>query len=289
MKLALGTVQFGMPYGVANKTGQVALNEARDILKLASENGIDMLDTAIAYGNSEQRLGEIGIQGWQVVSKLPAVPKECENIAQWAWQSVEKSLKNLRVDSLHGLLLHRPQQLLEKEGGRLYDALALLKQQGKVSKIGVSIYAPSELDAIFSSYQIDLVQGPFNLLDRRMIETGWLARLASEGTEFHARSLFLQGLLLMDKRDRPAKFQRWDAIWTIWHDWLKESRLSPVQACLRYVLEFTEINRVIVGVDSQAQLREIVAAIEGRCPPLPADFECGDLDLINPAHWASIE
>jgi len=284
-KIALGTVQFGVPYGIANSQGQVSREGAAAILGYAQSNGIDTLDTAIAYGNSEQRLGEIGTQGWQVVTKLPAIPEGCGDVAEWAVSSVQGSLHRLNCTSLYGLLLHRSQNLLECDGARLYDAMQELKQDGLVKKIGVSIYDPSELDSLCSRYRLDLVQAPFHFMDRRLIHTGWLERLRQQDTELHARSVFLQGLLLMSPDERPRKFERWASLWTKYDAWLKDVGLSPLQACLRYALSFPEINKVVIGLDSLAQLKEILQASEGLMPAIPEDVQTNDLDLLNPARW----
>lgn len=288
MKLALGTVQFGLPYGIANQSGQVAQEEGKAILQLAAGNGIDTLDTAIAYGESEQRLGEIGIQGWQIVSKLPAIPEGCADISQWAVEAVNGSLQRMNANSLYGLLLHHPRQLLEKDGDKLYRALQQLKQNGLVEKIGVSIYAPSELDSLCGRFQLDLVQAPFNILDHRLIDTGWLTRLSELGTELHVRSAFLQGLLLMSPTARPKRFAPWDRLWFEWDSWLNNNGLTPLQACLRYALSFPQISKVIVGVDSQQQLNEVLIASLGALPKTPAGLKTSDLDLINPANWAAL-
>ena len=286
MKLALGTAQFGLKYGIANQQGQVSHDEAKAALALARAHGMDTLDTAIAYGDSEQRLGEIGIRDWRVVSKLPAIPEGCSDIAQWVVAAVRDSLGRLRVENLYGLLLHRPQQLLEKNGDQLYRVLQRLKQDGLVQKIGISIYDPSELDNLCSSYQLDLVQAPFNIMDRRLIDTGWLTRLAEQGTELNVRSVFLQGLLLMAENDRPPKFDRWAPLWSEWHVWLGDTSLTSLQACLRYALSFSEISRVIVGVDSFNQLNEILQAAQGPAPQTRDALKTDDPDLLNPARWA---
>lgn len=284
-KIALGTVQFGMPYGIANSQGQVSRDEAAGILAYAQQSGIDTLDTAIAYGNSEQRLGEIGTQGWQVISKLPAMPKDCADVEAWVRNSVLDSLQRLNCTCLYGLLLHRPQNLLEGKGEQLYGAMQRLKQEGLVTKIGVSIYDPSELDALCSRYRLDLVQAPFNLMDRRLIDSGWMARLKQQDTELHVRSAFLQGLLLMSASDRPGKFDRWGALWERYDDWLKDVGISPLQACLRYAMSFTEISKVVIGVDSLSQLKGILQGAEGAMPMVPEDIQANDIDLLNPAHW----
>lgn len=288
MKIALGTVQFGLPYGIANSQGQVALSEASAILGYAQQQGVDTLDTAIGYGNSEQRLGEIGVQGWRVVSKLPALPENCPDISTWVEQSVQGSLQHLRQPRIYGLLLHRPQALLEADGEQLYGAMRRLKEAGLVKKIGVSIYDPAELEALCSRYTIDLVQAPFNLLDRRMIRSGWMERLRRMGTELHVRSVFLQGLLLMDAESRPSKFGRWQTLWSRYEAWLKETGLTPVQACIRYALSFPEIEKVIVGVDSLAQFKGILQAAEGSPFSVPEDVQSEDTDLLNPANWSQL-
>ncbi len=288
MRLALGAVQFGMNYGIANQDGQVSVDEAKAIIEFSRASGIDTLDTAIAYGDSEKRLGEVGIQDWQVVSKLPAIPENCRDITQWVTDTVNESMQRLKVKNLYGLLLHRPQQLLEQESDQLYRALQQLKYEGLVQKIGVSIYAPSELDALCSRFKFDLVQAPFNVIDRRLIETGWLTRLAEQGTELHVRSVFLQGLLLMRPSDRPQKFARWDVFWSKWDEWLAHNGLTPLQACLCYALSFPQIGKVIVGVDSLPQLKEILMAMAGPSPKIPDGLSISDINLVNPANWAAL-
>lgn len=282
---ALGTVQFGLPYGIANRTGQVMRNEAAAILDYAWSMGLNTLDTAVAYGESEARLGEVGVGQWRVVSKLRAVPQSCKDLAGWVQESLTGSLERLRIPRLRGLLLHRSQQLLSSQGDALYRALVILKEQGKVERIGVSIYGPDELDAIWPRYKLDLVQAPFNILDRRLAISGWLTRLHQAGAEVHVRSVFLQGLLLMEAVKRPATFDRWQALWQQWHRWLDDQALSPLQACLGFALSQPEIDRVVVGVDSLKQLQEILAAIDTSVVIPPKTLMSEDLDLINPSNW----
>jgi len=288
MKLALGTVQFGLAYGIANETGKVGYSEARDILREARKAGIDTLDTAIAYGNSEQVLGEIGVNGWRVVSKLPELPAGCSDVPGWVERQVTESLQRLGIDRLHAVLLHRPDQLLDSRGDALYKALSDLRERGQTGKVGVSVYSPQQLDRLFEYMHFDLVQAPLSVLDRRIVESGWSERLRKMKVELHTRSAFLQGLLLMSSSDRPAKFDRWQPIWNEWDRWLQTTGLSPLEACLRYALSADGVDRVVVGVDSCDQMREILAAASGRLvdfPDWPASIEP---DLINPSAWNSL-
>jgi aryl-alcohol dehydrogenase-like predicted oxidoreductase len=285
MKLALGTVQFGLNYGVANTSGQVSSEIAGAILQHAQQAGIDTLDTAIAYGESESVLGNIGVQPWKVVTKLHAVPDACTDVTQWVKSQVQGSLRRMGIDSLHGLLLHRPGQLLEGIGAELYAALQSLKADGLAGKVGISVYGAAELDAFHGRYAFDLVQSPFNILDRSFVDSGWAQRLKNDGVEVHTRSALLQGLLLMPKEKRPAKFERWKDVWSEWDRWLSETGLSPLQACLRFTNTLDCIDRVVVGVDNVAQLEEIISAAEGLLPSLPQFKILQDDRLVNPATW----
>jgi len=284
-RLALGTVQFGLPYGIANRAGQVAHPEVEDMVQLAASSGIDTIDTAIAYGDSETCLGTLGVQSFKVVTKLPTVPDNCADVSDWITQQVSASLARLGVTTVYGLLLHRSEQLLGTNGAVLYRALQALKDNGKIQKLGVSIYSPSELDALIPKYQFDLVQAPFNLVDRRLYRTGWLQRLKDRSVEVHVRSVFLQGLLLMSRTEMPAKFETWSDLWHRWEQWLAARDTSSVQACLAFPLSFPEIDRVVVGADSVSQLAQILSASNSRSLCELPDLQCEDENLINPAKW----
>jgi aryl-alcohol dehydrogenase-like predicted oxidoreductase len=287
-RLALGTVQLGLPYGVANGTGQVPAAEAARIVERARVAGVDTLDTAVAYGDSQRRLGEIGIAGWRVVSKLPPLPAEERDVAGWVERCVAQSLAALNVTSLHGLLLHRAADALTDRGPALRAALERLKARNVVRKIGVSIYDPAVLGDVQARFPLDLLQAPFSILDRRLETSGWLERLMRDGAELHVRSVFLQGLLLMSQRERPAKFGRWSALWRAWHAWLERESLSPAEACLGFVLAYEDIDRVIVGVDNSAQLSELLAAAVPRALVPPPEFSTGDVELLDPSSWSRL-
>lgn len=286
MKLALGTAQFGLPYGIANSRGQVTQGDAAAIVQRARAAGIRTLDTAIAYGDSEQLLGAIGVRDWDIVSKLPGIPDGCTNVGDWVAASVRESLDRLKIERLYGLLLHRPGELVERRGADLYRALVAVRREGLITKIGVSVYDPSELDVLVPRFAIDLVQAPINLVDGRLLESGWLPRLPREGIELHARSVFLQGLLLMARDARPAKFARWSTLLSAYDDWLEHSGSTAVEACLQHVLSFGEVSKVIVGVDNVGQLEELIDASSGVCAGAPSALRCRDADLLNPARWA---
>lgn len=288
MKLALGTAQFGLNYGVSNQNGQVPLAEARSILKHAWEVGIRTIDTAISYGNSESRLGELGVSGWEMITKLPEVPLCSASLREWLRENLEGSFTRLGVPSIHGLLLHRPMQLLESGGEGLFRQLCEFKEEGLVKKIGVSVYGPEELEQICPHFPIDLVQAPYNVLDQTLATSGWLDRLHQQGTEVHVRSVFLQGLLLMPVARRPKKFSRWSETWRIWDAWLESSNQTALQACIRFPLANNRITKVVTGIESVEQLQEIIGSADGSTALVPEALQVADPDLINPARWSRL-
>ena len=284
-RLTLGTAQFGMPYGIANASGQVSRDEAKRILNIARANRIDSIDTAIAYGESEECLGDAGVGNFRVVTKLPPVPEDVPDVKGWIGGQVEASLRRLRIDTLYGLLLHRSAQF---GAARVRTALARQKASGKVRKIGVSIYAPDELDELPVAGALDIVQAPLNLVDHRLVSSGWLDRLHGYGIEVHARSAFLQGLLVMTRTSIPERFFKWSGIWDAWHDWLSVNNMTAVQACLGFALSFPEVDRVVVGVETVHQLSQLIEAAR-----LPMNIDFPDIasteaKLINPSLWPSL-
>jgi aryl-alcohol dehydrogenase-like predicted oxidoreductase len=284
-RLALGTVQFGQPYGVANTSGRVAPEEVAAILELARREGIDTLDTAVAYGNSEACLGSADVSSWRVITKLPALPLDTADVAGWAELQVRGSLQRLRVARLEGLLLHRPIDLLGPHGTRLLSALAQLKSRGWIAAAGISIYDPGELDMIWPLWQPEILQAPCSVLDRRLVQSGWLSRLQRQGTRLHLRSVLLQGLLLMPCGERPAFFARWRGLLDRWLEWCAAHSVSPLRAALGFVYALPHVERVVVGVDSLAQLREILEAVRSPAPAPPPDLFSDDRELLEPSRW----
>ena len=289
MGLALGTAQFGMPYGVTNKIKEPTIDELKAILRVAKNHGITLLDTAHSYGDAESKLGALDLSSFNIVSKLPAIQSEYENIYANLLSYLELSLKRLGQNSLYGLLLHRPDQLRNPAGGEIYKTLQRFKAAGLIQHFGVSIYNPNELGPILDVCEPNIVQAPLNVFDQRLIESGWLDKLVSSNIEIHTRSTFLQGLLLLPRGYLPANFKKWTPEFDRWHDCLKKYNITASQACLAYVQSFKKIDKVIVGVGSVAQLNEIVAAslisMNSNDLGFFNNLSCGDEKLINPSKW----
>ena len=290
-RIALGTVQFGLPYGVANTQGQVSYDQAEAMLRTMRVAGIDTIDTAIAYGDAEAVLGRIGVSGFRLVSKVPALRKPALAVDDWVVAQVEASLERLRVPCLAGLMLHAPDDLLGPHGSDLACGLLRVRDEGLVERIGVSVYSPEQLAALVDHLPLEIIQFPLNVFDRRFVETGWLDRLVSDGVEVHARSVFLQGLLLMPSDRVPSKFAPFRALIDGWHAWLSGDAAagrSTVQACLAHVASYPGISRMVVGADSLAQFQDIIQAASIASMRAPDSLTSPASPLINPAQWNAL-
>lgn len=285
--IAIGTAQLGQKYGITNKAGQIDLSEGKQILQFASESGVDTLDTAISYGDSESKLGKIGVKDWDVISKIPSIPYEVGDIQGWMIDNVLASLQRLDIKKYKCLLLHSPRQLTGIQGEKIYKTLTTIKKNGLCDQIGISIYHPGELEIYFKNYRFDLIQAPFSIFDRRISNSGWLEKLYREDVEIHVRSIFLQGLLLLKPTALPQQFRKWHYLWDKWEAWLLENKLTSLEACLRFVSSFPEINKIIIGIDSIKQLKEILL-IENNKLIVPDSLSCEDIDLIDPSRWIKI-
>jgi aryl-alcohol dehydrogenase-like predicted oxidoreductase len=287
-KIALGTAQFGLPYGISNTQGQVDRTEMDHIWQVARGAGITMLDTAIAYGNSELNIGATDSVGFEIVTKLPPLDSTEISVTHWVQSEVENSLSKLKRDSIYGLLLHNPADLLGAQGHELFTALTNLKQSGLIQKFGVSIYSPIELDSLFlqiPNFKSDIVQAPLNIIDQSMASSGWLARLSEMNVEIHVRSVFLQGLLLQQSHERSSAFSNWSSVFQQIDSWVNAQQLSPLAACMGHVLSYPEVSKIIIGVTSANELEQVIAASSGDHLRAPQSLQSEDIDLIQPMNW----
>jgi hypothetical protein len=284
-RLSLGTVQFGLPYGVANTEGQVDEKAAHKILRLAQDHGIRSLDTASSYGSSESVIGAFGSDRWRITTKLAALPDDCEDITDWVEGEIRGSLGRLDATAVHAVLLHRPDDLLGPNGDRLHEALDACRTQGLFHAQGVSLYSTDDLERFVGRFHIDAVQLPFNILDRELVIGGHSRALRDLGIEVQVRSIFLQGLLLLPLAEQLRRFPAGEAAWRALAEWTAQSGISPYEACVRFALGQADLDAIIVGVDSTEHLAALLAVAAK--PPLdvPASIACADADVIDPRRW----
>jgi len=292
MKLGLGTVQFGLDYGVTNQSGRIPLPAANAMLEYAAANGVEVLDTAALYGEAESVLGTAlpRPHPFRIVSKTlpldPALPPEQTIAAVVA--GVRRSLERLREPKLAGLLVHRPGDLIGEHGEALFAALSALRDEGLVEKVGVSVYTADEIRQILARHAIELVQLPLNALDQRPLQSGAIEALRERGVEVHIRSAFLQGLLLAPPERIPPQLAALQPALAAWHARIHRLGLTPLTATLGFLKGIAGLGTVLCGATQTQEWQEVVAAFAA-APALPqetfADLAITDEALIDPRHW----
>jgi aryl-alcohol dehydrogenase-like predicted oxidoreductase len=281
VELALGTVQFGLPYGIAGRGAPVPEGEVRTILRAAWDAGIRMLDTAAAYGDIEQRLGGLMAElPFKVVTKVSPAPDGLDEATADAWMRsvLERAEKNLG-DRLHAVLFHRAEDLFGSNAKVLWNgADEWATRRG--CALGASCYEPGTLRLLRERIALRIAQLPANALDQRVRRAG-----DTGGVEIHLRSAFLQGLLLMPLERATERVPAARLPLQRWHDWVRQRGLDPVVGALGMVKGNEFASHCVVGVDDVGQLEVIVAAWASapvlQDPALAVD----DPDVVDPRHW----
>ena len=284
MELAIGTVQFGLAYGIAGKGQPVAEAEVRRILAMAFERGVRLLDTAAAYGDIEPRLAALcGDLPLRIVSKIPSVPAGLDDDAvAWVLAAAQRSQERLG-DRLATLMFHNADDLLGERGNRIWAALSDWSRRQRVS-IGASCYGPDACRQLWQQHGIAVAQLPANAFDQRL-----RAATQREHTwpELHLRSAFLQGLLLMPEADAATRVPAARAALRRWHLWLAEHGWSPLRGALAIAKGLAPARVCVVGVDSAAHLAGILDAWDEVGALHAPELGCDEPEVIDPRSWGA--
>lgn len=284
-KLVLGTVQFGMDYGINNPAGQISESEVFKILEYAGTSGIDLLDTAHTYGNSEEIIGKFVKQSgkkFKIISKVPK-PEAGRNIASY----LEESLKKLNSTSLYAYLFHNFDSY--KENPELLEQLQELKKLSKVEKIGFSLYHPSEIDYLLENkIDFDIIQAPYSVFDQRF-ESRFM-QLKKIGKEVHVRSVFLQGLVFKNPDELTPGFIKIKPQLQKLIEISKQSKIGISGLCINFATLNENINNVVIGVDSLLNLQENIldlsqAGIVSKYYDELKKLRSDDQQIILPTNW----
>ena len=292
MRLALGTVQFGIPYGIEGRATQTPPAEVENILQTASDLGIGLLDTAVAYGTSEAILGQtlaaIGkTEAFSTISKIPPLSHATDPACAVGRlpATVEQSLERLRQNRLYGLLVHRADDLYEQHGPAVIAALNDVKARGLAARIGFSAYNSGEVDRALTVFKPDFVQVPISILDQRLIKSGHLSRLKRMQVEIHIRSVFLKGLLLMNPAELSEFFAPIRGHLESLRVEIAEVGMTALESALGFVRAQPDVDVVVIGVNSAGELRECVAAWERSSAPDLRTYALDEERFVNPALW----
>jgi len=284
-KISIGTASFEKGYGINNSSG-FSEKKISQLIKFIKKNKIYSIDTAISYKSVEKKLGKTNLVKFKLYTKIPKLPKRCKNLKNWLNKSINKSLIDLNIKSFEGIFIHNISDLLNhKYSNELYDYLINLKRKGIAKKIGVSIYDFSNFFRALKKFKFDIVQLPFNILDRRLLLNNNIKRIKEKKMEIHVRSVFLQGLLLQDYVNIPKYFKKQKKIFKIWEQWCLKNNLTKIQTCLNFVTSFRDIDKIIVGINSINDLEEISNCLVKKKIRYPNQIYSNSLTLIDPRKW----
>lgn len=282
-RIVLGGAQLGLPYGILNGGETLSREEVARILDTAVDHGIDSIDTAIAYGQSESIIGETSQNRFKIISKLPPLPVDISNVSEWVHSQVQGSLSRLKCTSLDALLLHRPQDLTGAQGAELYAAIGSLMAEKMIHRFGVSIYSPDDLEGVIGTFDIQVVQAPLNVFDRRIL--GVTNQLSALNIEVHVRSVFLQGVLIANPKNRPQRFEPWSEHFALFDEWVRSSGVSSMACCLGFALHQPGIAKLVIGTTSAESLDEIMNSIPNSVLEVPTHLQSSVEQLIDPRFW----
>ena len=291
-QIGLGGAQFGLDYGVTNRSGRVSRTELEAILTTADARGVTFIDTAPGYGKSEAAIGcAAGASDFRIVTKTPklAAAETAADAVRMVRQALRASLERLQVPAVDGLLVHDADDLLGRHGDAIWATLEAIRAEGLSRRIGVSVYGGAAIDLALARFPLEIVQLPYNVLDDRLEQGGQFERLAHAGVAIHARSIFLQGLLLAAPDQIPDRFGPLAEAVAELRSWAGAQGLSPLEAALTRPLRRAGIEACIVGVTSLAELENALGAAS-RVAALGADIEFSRIvplaeSHLDPSRW----
>ena len=281
-KISLGTAQWGLNYGIANSTGIPSLSDINDLISYARVNKICMLDTANTYGEVESKLGKIGIDDFDTITKVSVSKGQSAKIENL----VKTSSLNMKLNSIYGCLVHNPQELLKDS--KIWEALKKEKERGIISKIGYSVYEPEVLNRLLDKNMFpDIVQLPYSILDRKFERA--INFLKHEKVEIHVRSVFLQGVYFLELNKLPVTLQPLKKPLKKINSICKVNSLSMLELCLSFVSKNNNIDFVVMGVENLGQLVQINDFFQKSnklklVDDSTLDFSF-DQKLLNPTNW----
>jgi len=283
MKLVIGSAQLGMNYGLFNNK-KISVKEFKKIEKLVLKSKINFIDTATSYGESEKIIGNSKLKKLHIITKIKLPKKKNINVKNWLLNEILKSLSKLKIKKIYGVMIHNYKDLLGKYGKNYLLALQELKRKRIIKKIGISVYESREIKKIWKFWKPDLIQVPFNVLDNRILDSGWINILKKFKVKIFARSIFLQGLLINE--DNSIRINKnYKIILNKFKNWCCGNDVSLIKGCIHFVKQFKKIDYLVVGFNNYNQLREIIDVFKKKQIIVPIKFSTNKINLIDPRKW----
>jgi hypothetical protein len=284
-KIIIGTAQLSNNYGIFNKLKSIQNKELKKILNYCKKQNIFYIDLANSYKNSINKLSKNNLVKFKIILKVGSINKN--NYFSNLKAIVEKTLKELKVKKIYSLMLHDERDIKYLSDKKIMEYFLDLKKKNIIQKIGLSIYNFKKLKVSLNSFPIDLIQVPFNIFDRRILDKKIQKIISKNKIEVHARSIFLQGLLLQDPSSRQKIIQKNQSLLNSWHKFNEYQQKKKIMNCIKFVSQFKKINKFVFGVDNLDQLKTIVSIIKeiDYNIKLHYNFKLKSKKIVDPRLW----
>ncbi len=279
-KIIVGTAQFDKNYGI-NRSKLTDQSFKKKIINFSIKNNLKFFDTSNVYIEYKNLFSKN--MGQQIILKI-YFKDNIHDINQYIEQLINSHLSKFKIDKFYGILIHNFEQLSSNQINKIFKIFKILKEKNITNKIGISIYDYNNIVKIINKYQFDILQCPFSIFDQRLLDNNTINKLKKNKIEIHARSIFLQGLLLKNEID--GYFLKWNKKFNNYNEWIKKNKIDRMQSALNFVLNHNFIDKIVIGFDSEKQINDILYNLEKYYfLKFPSYLRIDDINLINPSNW----
>ena len=287
MRLIIGSAQFGKKYGI--KKNKINNTDIGKISNICLKNKIHLIDTAENYGESEKIIGKSSFKKFKIITKI-IIPKNLKNnddLIFYLNNYIEKTLNKLKTKKIYSVLIHDISVFKTLNKNLIINFFHTLKKKKILQYFGASVYSPQDVKFLLKFWKPDILQFPLNILDQRFVENRFLNFLKKKNIILISRSVFLQGFLLQDlSRKKNFELKKFKKVVVNFDNWCKFKKISRLEACIKFIKNFKNIDYSVIGFDNHMQLVDLIKVFKDkRNFRVSRKFKTKNLNLIDPRRW----
>tara|TARA_Y200000002_G_C22675177_1_gene661733 strand:- start:286 stop:1140 length:855 start_codon:yes stop_codon:yes gene_type:complete len=281
-KIILGTANLNQKYGFLKKS--IRFSEFKKIIN-NSRKGVKYIDTSSNYTRAHKLLGKLDLKKIKIISKISIPIRPKINPKLWISKSIEKITSDLKVKNIYCILIHNPNILLKDEYKKYLTYLNTFKKRGIIKKIGFSVYGIKETNILLKKYKVDILQVPMNLINQSFCNKDFLKKTKKRKIEIHARSIFLQGILLSSNLQNIRYFKKWKNFWLKYYSWVDRNKITQLIACLSFIKSVKNVSGYVLGIENETQLDKILNCRTKKNLKFDKFLFQKNKKLIDPSKW----
>ena len=282
-QIILGTANLNKKYGFLKKS--IRFSEFKKIIKNSNKNKVRYIDTSINYSGVHKILGKLNLNKIKVITKISIPTNNNINAELWIEKIIKNIVRDLKTRSLYCVLIHNSNILLNNKYKKYILNLNELKKKGKIKKIGFSVYNLREAKILLKKYKFDILQVPLNIINQTFCDKNFLQNIRKKNIEIHARSVFLQGILLSKDLRKMKYFKRWRTFWKDYYNWLNKNRVSGLTACLSFINGVKNISGYVIGIENEKQFKQVLDCKIKKNLKFESFLSQKNKKLIDPSKW----